>query len=122
MILRKSQFNRGYWYSCPNYPGCSVTMSIKTNGDIISTLADDKTKILRKEAHRLCEQIWGEWNSEYCDKKSQYDWLKENTRTGHIGTLEAQELEDLIDKILIKIGEIYFSEKIYGRKQASRAN
>ncbi len=100
MIRRRSQFNSGYWWGCSGYPACTISSAENPDGSMMSTPADYKLKSLRVSAHKLCEGIWGEWNSPDCDKDSMYDWLKSHTRTGHIGTLNYEETEDLIALLL----------------------
>jgi len=54
---------------------------------------------LKKEAHDLCEIIWGDFNSAFGNVARQYAWLQQNTRTGHISTLTKEELVQLIKQL-----------------------
>ena len=65
----------------------------------MSTPADQELKDLRKEAHRLCEKWFGEWESKKCNKKGMYEFLKHNTKTGHIGKMGKEELEKFISDL-----------------------
>jgi ssDNA-binding Zn-finger/Zn-ribbon topoisomerase 1 len=97
MIRRKNEFGKdAYWWGCTGWPRCTVTCAEHPDGTLMSTPADFLTKALRRSAHELCDKIWGQWRSPNCDKKAMYDWLKANTRTGHIGLLTYSELEKLI--------------------------
>lgn len=107
MTRRKSKFGKGnYWWGCTGWPKCSVTSSEHPDGSMMSTPADSNTKTLRRSAHDLCDKIWGKWDSGNCDKKAMYAWLKENTRTGHIGKLSKKELTILIKKLIEKNGSL----------------
>jgi len=102
MIRRKSKFSNTYLWGCANYPQCKITSAEHPNGTIMSTPVDQETKDLRIEAHRLCEKWFGEWDSKKCDKRGMYDFLKHNTKSGHIGKMDKVELKDLIKKLTNK--------------------
>ena len=97
MLRRKSRFKNQYWWGCPNFPICDIRCSENPDGTIMSLPADSQTRELRKEAHKLCELIWGKW--EEIDRTLMYAWLGDNTRTGHIGTTNKSELASLIKKL-----------------------
>ena len=101
MIKRPSKFKKNtYWWGCPNYPKCKVTSAEHPDGTIMSTPADQDLKNLRMKAHRLAEKIWGEWYEMNKDaKESMYSWLKENTKSGHIGKMSKNEILELIEKL-----------------------
>lgn len=99
MVRRKSKFNGGYWWGCSNYPECKITSAEHPDGSMLSTPADQEIKDLRKEAHRLSEKIWGDWESPRCKKREMYDWLKHNTKTGHFGKMDKAELISTIAKL-----------------------
>jgi hypothetical protein len=68
----------------------------------MSTPANKELKALRIKAHRLCEDIFGKWESIGKEgKKPMYAWLAKNTSKGHIGLLDEQELAILIKKLEI---------------------
>lgn len=100
MVRRVSKFGKGkFWWGCSGYPECRVTCAEHPDGTQMSTPAGPEVKELRKQAHRWAEQIWGEWESPRCKKAEQYDWLKTNTKSGHIGMMEKDELISTIDKL-----------------------
>lgn len=99
MVRRKSKFGGGYWWGCPNYPECRVTSAEHPDGSMMSTPANQEIKDLRKEAHRLAAEIWGDWESPKCRKSEMYDWLKYNTKSGHFGMMEKEELVRTIEKL-----------------------
>lgn len=101
MIRRNSRF--GFFWGCPNYPQCRCTASEHPDGTMKSTPATEEVKQLRTEAHRLAEQIWGKWDSPKCKKAEMYDWLKYNTKSGHIGMMEKPELLKLIENLKLTI-------------------
>ena len=105
MVRRLSKFNKNvHWWGCTGWPKCTVTWTEHPDGSLMSTPADYKVKALRMTAHKLCDRIWGAWNSG-CDKIAMYDWLKKNTRTGHIGKSSKRELEKLISKLKLHAKE-----------------
>lgn len=104
MTRRRSYFQNGWWWGCVSFPVCTVTAAEHADGTLMSLPADADTKTLRTVAHRLCEKIWGEWHSIECKKLEQYEWLSKHTSTGHIGYLEREELECLVEKLREKIG------------------
>ena len=99
MVRRKSKFGENYWWGCPNYPKCTVTAAEHPDGTPMSLPADQETKDLRKEAHRLSEKMWGAWNSPRCKKQEMYSWLENNTVEGHIGKMSKESLHALIKKL-----------------------
>ena len=101
MVRRKSKFGASYWWGCPNYPNCRVTSSEHPDGSMMSTPATEEVKQLRIQAHRIAEQIWGEWDSPRCKRNEMYDWLKYNTKSGHIGMMDKPELLKLIENLKI---------------------
>lgn len=99
MVRRKSKFSNSYWWGCPNYPECKMTSAEHPDGTLMSTPVDQETKDLRKEAHRLCEKWFGAWENKKCDKKGMYAFLKNNTKSGHIGKMDKEELKTLIKQL-----------------------
>ncbi len=55
--------------------------------------------ILKREAHRLCDIIWGGLDSGYGDRKGMYNFIQQHTYTGHIATSNERELRYLIKKL-----------------------
>ncbi len=95
MIRRPSKFGKEhYWWGCSNYPDCKITSAEHPDGTMMSTPADQATKDLRKEIHKLAEKLFGEWYDKDA-RKQMYEWLKANTKTGHIGLMGKSELQEL---------------------------
>ena len=92
MVRRKSKFRNKFWWGCSNYPQCKVTSAEHPDGSLLSTPASQEIKDLRNNAHRIAAIIWGKWDSPKCKKREMYDWLKNNTKSGHIGHMDKDEL------------------------------
>lgn len=103
MLRRKSKFNEGYWWGCSGYPNCKVTSAEHPDGSQMSTPADEEVKGFRIQCHKLSEEIWGKWGSPRCKKNEMYDWLKMNTKSGHFGKMDKQELLSTIEKLKLFI-------------------
>ena len=99
MVRRKSKFGNNFWWGCSNYPQCKVTCAEHPYGTALSTPAGEEIKELRKKAHRVSEEIWGKWDSPRCKKGEMYDWLKRNTKKGHFGHMDKEELISTIEKL-----------------------
>lgn len=93
MIRKKSKFADTFWWGCPNFPKCTVTASEHPNGAIMSYPADKETKALRTKAHEMCDIVFEG------DKQAMYNFLKENTKSQHIGHMYRDELERLIEQL-----------------------
>jgi len=100
MVRRPSKFkSNAYWWGCPNFQECRITSAEHPDGTIASTPCDEETKKLRQHAHKLSEKIWGKWDSSRCKKQEMYAWLKVNTKTGHFGHMEKEELTAVIEQL-----------------------
>lgn len=99
MVRRPSKFGKNFWWGCSGYPQCRVTAAEHPDGTLMSTPATQEIKDLRMKAHRVAEQLWGEWESPKCKKAEMYDWLKYNTKSGHIGKMDKEELLSTIFKL-----------------------
>jgi len=99
MIRRKSKYGKGFWWGCKNYPDCKITSAEHPDGSVMSTPADQETKDLRSKAHRISEGIWGKWDSPKCQKREMYNWLEHNTKSGHFGKMDKEELKTTIEKL-----------------------
>lgn len=85
------------FYGCSKWPECNATHGAHPNGEPLGVPATPEVKALRMKAHKLLEGIFGKWEEIGKDKKrSMYDWLKHNTKSGHIGKMEKAELICLI--------------------------
>jgi ssDNA-binding Zn-finger/Zn-ribbon topoisomerase 1 len=98
MIRRKSKFSESYWWGCPNFPECTITITEHPDGRIMGTAADSVVKALRIKAHKLCSAIWGDWKVRE-NRIAMYTWLKASTKSGHIGQMKEIELKLLIPKL-----------------------
>jgi hypothetical protein len=57
---------------------------------------------LRRELHRLGEKIWGSWRDSFngdISKVRMYQWMQENTSTGHASSMRLTELKAVINKL-----------------------
>ncbi len=85
---------------------CNMGVDITTVGaqklvdDILGFPANKELKQLRMKAHRELEKYFGKWETMLKDeKKAMYIWLKDNTPTGHIGSMNAGDIDDLLKKL-----------------------
>ena len=101
-IVRKpSKFKENvFWWGCPNWPACPATAAEHPDGTLASTPATKEVKELRQTAHREAERIWGLWsNTSSGQKRKMYVWLKENSKSGHFGLMDKEELIEVIQKL-----------------------
>lgn len=105
MVLRKTDkytYPSGKprkFYGCSRWPECDGLIASHPNGKPMATPADEETRRMRQTAHRLAEQIWGDWDDPACKKKAMYRWLERHTQSGHIGRMQKQELLITIEKL-----------------------
>jgi len=100
MIKRASKFGNNYWWGCPNFPRCRITSNEHPDGTTMSTPADIELKQLRRKAHTIAEDLWGKWYDIKKDaKEAMYSWLRENTKSGHIGLMDKEEILDTIKQL-----------------------
>lgn len=99
MVLRETKKfqtkdgqNRKF-YGCLRWPECNGVIGAHPDGKPLGFAADDETKLLRREAHKLLSKWYGN------DNKSIYIFLKNNTVSGHIGMTGKDELKELIKKL-----------------------
>ena len=103
MIRRPSKFSKSFWWGCPKYPACKFTAAEHPDGSVMSTPANEEVKALRTKAHRIAEEIWGKWDSRKCKKTEMYDWLKYNSKSGHFGLMQKDELTKTIEKLEVTL-------------------
>ena len=103
MIRRESKYGNKYWWGCPNFPTCDITASQDKNGRWIDYPAGEEIKNLRREAHRLMEDVFGAWEDKRGARASMYGWLKLRVKSGHIGHATKKELEKVIKLLKKKI-------------------
>jgi hypothetical protein len=84
----------GRRYRCKT---CKTTHGAHPDGKPLGTVGDMETRQLRSIAHQKMNMIWS-WNDKH-EKSKMYAWLKDHTRTGHIGSLNKHELMGLIKRI-----------------------
>lgn len=93
---------------------CKARMSLHPNGTVASVPADKETRALRHRCHLLSEMVINQqliWKS----KQDFYDWMKDNTRYGHIGFMGKADL-NVLEK---ELGFILLEqeEKINGKME-----
>lgn len=98
MVLRTTQkFTtrdgqpRKFW-GCSRYPDCKAAHGAHPDGQPLGFPADAETKQLRMRVHRICEEIWGDW--ETGNRRAMYAWLHANAPQDHIGQMNIRELEE----------------------------
>jgi hypothetical protein len=87
------------------FPKCRITCAEHPDGRLMSTPAGFDLKLLRMGAHDLLEKKFGSWRDKAA-KQKMYAWLKENSKTGHIGLMDEVEVQEVIDKLKGELGLI----------------
>jgi len=92
------------FYGCPNFPTCKHTLplSLGIPMGIPHEDAGNNVKALRREVHRLLNQIWDYDNLEQRGKM--YRWLKKNTKYGHVSMMKESELKRVIPVLQVMVG------------------
>lgn len=78
-----------------DWPACDYTASEHPNGELMSNPAGKEIKELRRAAHALAEQVFGDWDDPQA-KAHMYQWLAKNTQSGHIGKASESELREIV--------------------------
>lgn len=93
------------FYGCSRYPDCTGTHGAHPDGRPMGTPADATTKAERVRIHKLCEKIWGDWETATTkEKQDMYTWLKENGPKEHIGEMNLSELYELEKTLMRNFG------------------
>lgn len=90
MKLLNSRY--GKFYGCTGWPNCKCKHGAHPDGSPKGVPGNKEVRALRIEVHKICGEIWGEWDSKYCDKKAMYAWLKNNAPKGHIAHMLKDDL------------------------------
>lgn len=90
MILRNSKY--GKFYGCSTYPTCKATHGAHPNGKPLGFPANKKLKKLRILAHEELDKC-------FYNKAVMYKWLKKHTKTGHVGSMNESDIQELIIKL-----------------------
>lgn len=100
MILRDSKY--GKFYGCSTFPKCRATHGAHPNGKPLGFPANKELKLLRMKAHKALEESFGLWEAMTREEKREmYKWLGKHTRTGHIGSMNEEDIYDLLSKLLV---------------------
>ena len=83
---------------CVLYPRCDYRVRSHPDGRPVGVPADRETRELRKEVHDLCYQRWDYSNAR--ERSHMYNWLKSNSKAGHIGQMDKEELFHIRDSLL----------------------
>lgn len=102
-LFKDSQGRPKPFYVCPNFPRCRENHGAHMSGVPLGKPVSAEVRELRKLAHNLAAMIWGELGSPGSDLKGMYRWLKINTKSGHIGKMEKDEVLSLIEALRRKI-------------------
>lgn len=102
-IDRSGRYHK--YYRCENYPTCRGTHRAHPDGSPVGTPATEAVRKRRHELHNLANQIWS--YEVKTERREMYEWLKKNTRSGHIGKMGEEELNDLEEKLkrIIEFGD-----------------
>lgn len=82
------------FYGCTRYPGCTGTHNAHPNGKPLGIPADKETRELRVKLHKELAKWWNYDNKE--QRNDMYDFLKANTKNGHISMMDKDELNKLL--------------------------
>jgi len=93
MILKDSKY--GKFYGCERFPLCKNTHGCHPNGTPLGIPADKETRELRHRLHEIMNQKFNYKSKK--GRKQMYKFLKENTATGHIGSMMKPEIIKLIE-------------------------
>lgn len=109
MERRESKFNQNkWWYTCPNFPDCDMQATQdKKSGRWIDYPAGAEIRALRRKAHQLMEDVFGDWGDKRGARASMYAWLRTRVKSGHIGHATKKELERVIKLLERKIWSTY---------------
>ena len=98
MILKNSKY--GKFYGCSSFPLCKATHGAHPNGEPLGFSANKELKLLRIKAHQELEKYFGRWKDmSRKDKAKMYKWLKNNTKSGHIGNMGKEDIAILFKKL-----------------------
>lgn len=51
------------FYGCSRYPECKTTHGAHPDGSPLGFPADQETKGARTRLHKICDEIWGDWET-----------------------------------------------------------
>lgn len=104
MLLRQTKkFTYGdgtprKFYGCSNFPKCKLTHGAHPDGRPLGFPATQEVKDLRHELHLLAASVW-DWNDR-AQKAKMYQWIKKNSKVGHIAEMDLEELHIVRIKLL----------------------
>lgn len=85
------------FYGCSKWPECRETHGAHPDGTPLGTPGDQETRDLRRQLHALMDEIWP-WDDKR-RKKQGYTWLRFNSKSGHVGEMQKEELLETIAKV-----------------------
>lgn len=80
------------FYGCSRYPACKATHGAHPDGTALGRPADQATKDARRRVHKICEEIWGDWDTG--NRKAMYQWLQYNAPQDHIAEMTERECDE----------------------------
>ncbi len=92
MELRDSK--HGPFWGCTRFPDCRGTHGAHPDGEPLGVPGDKATRRARMDAHAVFDD-W--WQNNGMSKKEAYRWMEENAPQEHIGMMDADECEKLIE-------------------------
>lgn len=104
MNRRQSNFHESkWWWTCPNWPECDMQATQEKTGRWIDYPAGQEIRDLRRQAHQLMTDVFGEWGDKRGARTAMYAWLRTRVKSGHIGHASKKELEKVIKLLKKKI-------------------
>ena len=100
MVLRQiPKMTPPLFYGCTNFPICKARAGAHPDGSPMGTPAQDEEEMsLRIECHDIARTIW-KWSDKHA-KNKMYAWIRRNSKRGHIGQMNREELIELRAKLL----------------------
>lgn len=92
----KDGLPKKFW-ACTRYPECKGTVGAHPDGSPLGFPADNETKRLRHELHEILNRFWNYNVPE--QRQEMYAFLARETKSGHIGQMNKEELLELKRKL-----------------------
>jgi hypothetical protein len=80
------------FFGCSRFPACKAAHGAHPDGTPLGRPADQDTKAARQRVHRICEEIWGDWDTG--NRKAMYAWLRYNAPQEHIAEMTEAECDE----------------------------
>lgn len=96
MFLQKSRRR----YRCEDYPKCRGSHGAHPDGSPMGIAVPREVRLLRAEVHSRLNANWNYRDRN--DRARMYDWLRKNSKSGHVAQMNEGELRNLLTKIPVR--------------------